>query len=30
MLWLYFNVGLVLLFFPPARQHLEMFRMKTP
>ncbi len=28
MLWLYFNVGLVLFFFPPIRPHLQMLRLK--
>jgi len=27
MVWLYFNVGLVLFFFPPVRMHLQMLRM---
>jgi Zn-dependent protease len=28
MLWLYFNVGLVLFFFPPIKLHLQMLRLK--
>lgn len=28
MIWLYFNVGLVLFFFPPIRHHLDMFRVR--
>jgi len=28
MIWLYFNVGLVLFFFPPIRRHLDMFRVR--
>lgn len=28
MIWLYFNVGLVLFFFPPIRLHLQMLRLK--
>lgn len=28
MVWLYFNVGLVLFFFPPVRLHLDMFRLR--
>jgi Zn-dependent protease len=28
MIWLYFNVGLVLFFFPPVRLHLQMLRLK--
>ncbi len=28
MMWLYFNIGLVLFFFPPVRQHLQMLRLK--
>jgi Zn-dependent protease len=27
MIWLYFNVGLVLFFFPPVRLHLQMLRL---
>ncbi len=27
MIWLYFNVGLVLFFFPPVRMHLQMLRL---
>jgi stage IV sporulation protein FB len=28
MLWLYFNVGLVLFFFPPIKAHFDMARLK--
>lgn len=28
MLWLFFNVGLVLFFFPPIKLHLQMLRLK--
>jgi Zn-dependent protease len=27
MIWLYFNIGLVLFFFPPVRMHLQMLRL---
>lgn len=27
MIWLYFNIGLVLFFFPPLRLHLQMLRL---
>jgi Zn-dependent protease len=27
MVWLYFNIGLVLFFFPPVRMHLQMLRL---